>query len=145
VSYECLIRRVRVLLAEGERASLLVFGGNPVVGKALQLLLSNLGYDARYMPQISFDKRDMLNGIQLLLFVGAVHAEQRANSASSVESVRDKVDVPILKLASSTRRTQAENEKNLVAWPCRMDELKRRIDAALPDGYFPERKSGSYG
>lgn len=86
----------------------------------------------------------MLNGIQLLLFVGAVDAEQRANSASLAESVPDKVDVPILKLASSTRRTQAENE-NLVPWPCRMDELKRRIDAALPDGYLPEGKSGSYG
>ena len=142
--YECLIGKVQRLLADDEQALLLVFGGNPVVGKALQLLLSDIGYHTRYLPQISFDEPDMLDGVQLLLFVGGVGARPQGNSASLAESIREKVKVPILELVSFSRETQAEKE-NLVPWPCRIDELKRRIDAVLLNRYHPERRSESYG
>ncbi|MBV9453428.1 MAG: hypothetical protein JOZ19_04815 [Rubrobacter sp.] len=132
------------MLADDELVSLLVFGGSPVVGKALELLLGRMGYHVRYLPQISFDKPDMFDGVQLLLFVGGVGGKSRRTSASLVESVRDKLGVTVLELVSSARGVQAEKE-NLVPWPCRMEELKRRIDAALPDGYFPEGRSRSYG
>lgn len=144
IAYAYLIGRTLILPADDELVSLLVFGGSAVVGKALEVLLGRMGYNARYLPHISLDKPDMLDGVQLLLFVGGVGASLRGKSASLVESIRDKVDAPILELVSSTRGARAGKE-NLVPWPCRMEELKRRIDAALPDSFFSEGRSESYG
>ena len=128
-------------MSDGGSASVIVFGGNPVVGRVLQALLEDLGYQARFLPQDSFDEPGLLDGARLLLLTGGADTESRDTSAALVERVRAKVGgAPILKLTSSMEGGQAEKE-NLVRWPCRLEELKRRIDALLPGGSRSEETS----
>lgn len=126
-----------------ETSSVLIFGGNPVVGQALKLLLGSIGYDVRYLPRIALDKPGILDGVQLLLCAGRVDPEQRGASAS-FENLRAVVGIPVLELVSSTRGAQPRKE-NQIPWPCRMEELKRRIDAALLGGSRPEGRDESDG
>ncbi len=121
------------LLRKKKTGPVLIFGGNPVVGQALKLLLGSVGCDARYLPRLGSDEPDVLEGVQLLLFAGRVGAEQPEASAQ-LENAAVMAEIPILELVSSTEETQAGN-KRFVLWPCPIEELKRRIDAALLGGY----------
>ena len=121
--------RARTLPLKQETTSVLICGGNPVVGKALKLLLRSIGYKASYLPRLASDKPDVLDGAQLLLCAGRVGAEQREASAS-FESERARVGIPVLELVSSIEEAQ-NGKENLVPWPCRVEELKRRIDDTL--------------
>lgn len=86
-----------------------VFGGDPVIGWALELLLrSSVGYDARFLAMASPDKPNQLDGVQLLLFAGRLNAARRDFSMSFLKSVLPAVS--ILQSVSSLKGKQAETK-----------------------------------
>ena len=50
-----------------------------------------------------------------------------------MRSMPDKAEVPVLELVAALDGL-AEGPVVRVAWPCRMEDLLRRIEAALPEG-----------
>ena len=86
-----------------------VFGEDPVIGRALELLLrSSVGYDVRFLAMTSLDKPGQLDGVQLLLFAGRLNAERRDFSMSFLKSVLPAV--PILQSLFSLKGKQAETK-----------------------------------
>ena len=138
-------RAVRmVLLSERAPTRVIVVGGDPVVGRALELLLRSVGYGARFATADSLDEPKLLDGVRLLLFstVG-LSPERREAAMSSLKSTPGMAGIPILKLVSSLDGAQA-GEKDLIPWPCLVEELRRRIEAALVGGERPTEREVSH-
>ncbi len=109
--------------------------GDPVIGKALGLLLQGYRYNAKYLPESSLNEPDTLEGIRLLLLTPQSNAELRASLFALLIDIPGSVEMPILELVTSFERMpegrlQAWPE-GVVAWPCSTQELSRRIEAAL--------------
>ena len=121
-----------------------VFGEDPIVGRALEQLLRSAGYAARFLTEASFEGEEPLDVIQLLLFAGEADAERRAASLSFLESVPTMANTPIIELISSPEGSQ-EAADALLPWPCRADELRRLIEAALLEESRPGGRAAGGG
>jgi hypothetical protein len=111
--------------------------GDPVVGRALTLLLRSCLYEARFLPVSSLSEPGALEGVGLLLLTPTwdLDAEGRAALVASLRGASAAPAAPILELTSSTG--EARNgvaplrPEHTVPWPCTTEELERRIQAAL--------------
>lgn len=95
--------------------------GDPVIGKALVLLLQGYRYNAKYLPESSLNEPDTLEGIRLLLLTPQPNAERRASLFTLLTDSSGSVEMPILELVTSFEgmpegRVQAWPE-GVVAWP----------------------------
>ena len=129
------------------RAALAVFG-EPVVGRALVLLLRGFRYEARFLPAPSSSSPTEMSGsLEDILLVmvtptPSLSARQRENLLTSLEKEVETAQIPILELVvpTSSGRMQDEEEgwagrglKSAVPWPCGIEVLVRQIEAALSD------------
>lgn len=111
--------------------------GDPVVGRALVLLLRGSGYDARFLPVSSLRELGTLEGVGLLLLAPATElsSEQREALLSSLRDMEEAAKIPVLELDRSSQEAPEgrarEGPLHTVPWPCRIEELEQRIDAAL--------------
>jgi hypothetical protein len=131
-------------LPGSSRATLAVFG-DPIVGRALVLLLRGFRYEVRFLPaSSSFSSIEMgsLEDISLVLVAPTpcLSAGRREDLLASLEKEAEAARVPILELVgpSSLGRMRDEEDggtgrrlKRAVPWPCGIEELVRRIEAAL--------------
>ncbi len=131
-------------MSERTPTRVIVVSGDPVVGRALELLLRSVGYGARFATADSLDEPSLLDGVRLLLFftVG-LSPERREAAMSLVESTPGTAGIPILNLVSSLDGVQA-GAKDLVLWPCLVEELRRQIEAALVGGACPASREVSH-
>ena len=118
--------------------------GDPVVGRALALLLRSSLYDARFMTTSSLDEPGALEDVRLVVLTPTW--ELNAGGCEALlASLRDRSDAPkvppILELTSSSGGARNGHARlrpdHTVSWPCSTEELERRIEAALltdPDG-----------
>ena len=115
--------------------STLAVCGDPVVGRALALLLRGPRYDARFLPVSSLNEPGVLEDVRLLLLTPTPESSVGYHE-TLVASLRDEAaaaKIPIMELVVSpekTRNGKAQDDR-LVPWPCRTEELKRRIEAVL--------------
>lgn len=112
--------------------------GDPVVGRALVLLLGGLCYDAKLVTAASLSDRWSLEGVQLLLLTPMSKESTRRRKVFSVLSAnaREATEVPVLELVTACAETQEEEEeangpKHVMPWPCRTEELEQRIRSIL--------------
>jgi hypothetical protein len=126
--------------------------GDPVVGRALALLLQGSHYGARFLPTSSLSEPGSLEGISLLLLTPTweLDADRREALMASLRDASDAAKAPILELTSSFEGPRSGHARlkpdDIVSWPCSTEELVRRIQAALiidPDGI--SASSGSEG
>jgi DNA-binding response OmpR family regulator len=117
---------------------ILAICGDPVVGRALVLLLRGARYDARFLPTSSLSEPGALEGVQLVLLTPAweLNVERREVHLTTLRSASGPAEAPILELTTSpgegTRNGAARvGSEHTVAWPCSTEELERRIEAAL--------------
>lgn len=107
-----------------------ILGGDPVVGNALELLLHTAGYNTRFLSDISPGTTNpQLAGVQLVLIAPGGSGERRKKLISLISSTPETAKTPILQLVSSGDTTSRHGDYLL--WPCRLEELKQKIDAAL--------------
>ena len=133
------------------RATLAVFG-EPVVGQALALLLRGYRYDARFLPasssSSSIEMSGSLEDILLVLVAPtpSLSAGQRENLLALLKKEAGAAQIPILELvepSSLARMRDGEDGraggglKHAVPWPCGIEELVRRIEAALSAALKP--------
>ncbi len=119
-----------------DAASVGVLGGDPVVGRALEQLLRSAGYSARFLTETSLDETQTLDGLKLLLFADDMEAGRREYALGALRDALKGVSLPILELASYLDGSK-DGAAAVLPWPCRVDELRERIEAALLDETRP--------
>ncbi len=109
--------------------------GDPVIGKALALILQDGSYTARFLPESSLERIGSLEDVRLLLLTPQPSAQRRDHLLASLRNTPAAQEIPILELVTNfegTRETMACPEAGrTVLWPCNREELRRRIEAAL--------------
>ncbi len=110
--------------------------GDPVIGRAVALLLPSPRYDARFLSASSLSDPGSLECVRLLLVtpIWESGAERREALFMALRGASDAVGAPILELTSSreTRNGEARvGKEHVVSWPCTPKELERRIEAIL--------------
>lgn len=117
-----------------EQTTVAILGGNPLVGRALELLLRGIGYDARFLEEdlvISVGRPELLlHGVQLLIVAPSISIQHRTAFLEGIRSASDVTEAKVLELITSPETGQAEIE-GCVPWPCRMEELTRIIESTL--------------
>lgn len=127
------------LLSEEVPTQVVVFGGDPVVGRGLELLIRSAGYSTSFVTEESFDASGLVLGGQILLFLAlGMSPERREACMSLVAGSPGLAGVPILELVWPSENTR-DGTEHQIPWPCRVDELIRRIEAALV-GVTPQQK-----
>lgn len=120
-----------------------IVGGDPLVGRALELSLQSAGYSARFLDGSSVNGAyDPLEGLGLVLLaprISAVDREaflRRLRHASSSAPAR----VPVLELIASSNGARDREEKEEIVvvqrmlWPCQLNDLKQKIETMLLAG-----------
>ncbi len=116
-----------------------VFGGDPVVGRALEQLLRSAGYSARFLTEASLHEAQALEGLELLLFAGSLDATRCETIMAVLREAAGKANLPVLELVFSLEASRG-GAQGVLPWPCRVEELRERIEQILLDG--PPRKGG---
>src|SRR5919107_1596433 len=108
-----------------------ILGGNSVAGRALEALLQGVGYDTRLIedpPERSPEQ--LLEGVRLLLLAPTFSAESRGTLLAEMDSTLDAASISVLTLSTSLKEALAEGP-TFIPWPCRLEDLTKRIEAAL--------------
>ncbi len=108
--------------------------GDPIVSRALMLLLRGPRYDARLLPASS-GVVEALDGVQLVLpgSTPQLSARRRKTLVASLVERAVVAGIPILELVPSGRAREEEWRagRGEVSWPCNFGELERGIEDAL--------------
>jgi hypothetical protein len=105
-----------------------------VAGRALELLLQSAGYGTRLMLETAAEELlETLDGVDLLLLAPSLSARHREDFLNLANSRAETTQIPILELVTSSNEAQA-GLPHRVPWPCRMEDLHGRIEAALARG-----------
>ena len=101
-----------------------------MVGRSLEVLLQGAGYGTRIIEEPTPDyPHDLLEGIRLVLVLPTPSTESRARFLASMKS-RSSGAIPVLTLSMVLNRVLSDPTGN-VPWPCRLEDLKNEIEAAL--------------
>ena len=102
-----------------------------MVGRSLKVLLQGAGYGTRIIEEPTTDKpQDLLEGVRLVLVAPTPSTESRERFLASVESRSEGTTIPVLTL-SIVFNTVLSDQAGRVPWPCRLEDLKSEIEAAL--------------
>jgi hypothetical protein len=110
--------------------TILVVGGEGIVGHALELLLQSADLSVRFLDYRSLDELKLLEGFSLLLFAPGLDDEHREAVLSCVGSNPLAGRTPVLELIPEGQEIQ-NAVVVAVPWPCRAEELTRHVEAAL--------------
>jgi hypothetical protein len=108
-----------------------ILGGNSVAGRALEALLQGVGYDTRLIED-SPEKppEQILEGVRLLLLAPTLSAESRETLLEEMGSTLEAANIPVLTLSTSLKEALAGGPA-FIPWPCRLEDLTKRIEAVL--------------
>jgi hypothetical protein len=112
--------------------------GDPVVGRALMLLLRGSGYEAKFVPASSLSQHLPLKGSDLVLLTPTpeLSVERREALVALLRERTSSAKLQVLELATplsqETPKGAMEGEWwHYVPWPCGIEELERSIEATL--------------
>ncbi len=120
--------------------------GDPVVGRALTLLLRGSCYKARFLPATSLGEpwvgklRALKDATLLVLAPTPELSTERHNALlASLKEATEAVEMPVLVLVTPSEERIAEEAWGKlwyrVPWPCRIGYLEWWIEATLPRHY----------
>lgn len=112
--------------------------GDPIVGRILVLLLRSSGYQARFLPASSLNELGALEGVRLLLLtpMPELNTKRRETLSVSLRDMTKATEMTVLDLVTPSEETREGGEArdeswHVVQWPCGIEELERRVEAAL--------------
>lgn len=115
----------------------IVVSGDPLGSRILALLLRDSGYQAKFLPTSSFNEPGALQGIRLVLLT-PMHELSNEDSkvlSTSLKEMQQTTELIVMELTTLSEERRVEEVQDLplhkVPWPCRFEELQRRIEAAL--------------
>lgn len=109
-----------------------LIGEDPVVDGVLKQLLGGIGYRAVTLAASAAGADGSLDGVHLLLLAPGLRVEVREAALISLAAAPDTASIPVLELISDLTEAR-EVRGQIVPWPCRTEELERRIESALLD------------
>jgi hypothetical protein len=110
--------------------------GDPITGRALTLLLRSSGYASRFLLSRSFEEPLALKDVRLLVLTPTpqLSTERRDALVTLLKETSEGMNMPVLELVTpheAGRREEVASESwHAMPWPCRLEELEWRIDAA---------------
>src|SRR5215204_2709246 len=108
-----------------------ILGGNTVAGRALEALLQGVGYDTRLIEDpLESPPEQLLEGVRLLLLAPTLSAESREAFLAEMGGPLDAAHIPVLTLSTTIREALGDGSVT-IPWPCRLEDLTRKIEAAL--------------
>lgn len=123
-------RKVTMAPAEGLR-SVMVLGGDAVVGQALKLLLGSEDRSVSFLGEDYWEEPRVLEGVELLVLTPGLSARRRRRILTSIGDTPLVDRIPVLELAANARPSSAESGRFIAPWPCRTEELNRYVEAAF--------------
>jgi hypothetical protein len=114
------------------RTKVSIVAGDPVAGRALEVLLQSSGYGARFLYKLVEEELgDLLADSQVLLIALPLRGEYSRvlQDVMLDPAVSDEIAVLTLLPVNGTEETV--QEQGVLSWPCSMGELKRAIEAVL--------------
>jgi hypothetical protein len=102
-----------------------------VAGRALEALLQVVGYDTRLIedpPERAPEQ--LLEGVRLLLLAPTLSAESRETLLAEMGSTLDAANIPVLTLSTTLKEVPDDGPVSM-PWPCRLEDLTQKIEAAL--------------
>jgi hypothetical protein len=122
-----------------------IVGGDPLVGRSLEVAFQSVGYDAHFLNGSLTDDEptELLDEVGIVIFAPRMSTKRRRSFLSRVRSTLGTVRVPVLELittASVASQNGQEELVGLVPWPCPIEDLEREIEAALLDGVDPKEQ-----
>ena len=125
--------------ASGPRG--MVVSGDSFVSRILALLLRDSGYRAEFLAIWSLNEPGALEDVQLFVLTptwALLSTEERKALVASLSQMTRDTGLIVMELIthSEERHTEEEGPQELqshkkVPWPCGIDELEQRIEAAL--------------
>lgn len=130
---ETLLERIAV-------SEVIVIGGDIVIGQALEILLRSAERSVRFLAELSPSNLGTLEGAKLLLLAPDSNAEHRESLMVLIRAAPDAAQIPTLELVDNS--IKAREGAGFVPWPCRIADLKERIEEVLlsRDGESESRK-----
>jgi hypothetical protein len=113
--------------------------GDPVVGRALMLLLRGSGYEAKFLPSSSLLSQQLpLKGSDLLLLTPTpeLSVERREALVALLRERTSSAKLQVLELATPLSQETPKGAMegawwHYVPWPCGIEELEGSIEATL--------------
>jgi hypothetical protein len=102
-----------------------------VAGRALEVLLQGVGYDTRLIedpPERPAEQ--LLEGARLLLLAPTLSTETRETPLAEMGSTLDAANIPVLTLSTTLKEAPGDGPV-FIPWPCRLEDLTKKIEAAL--------------
>jgi hypothetical protein len=129
---DALLRRDGLLMPESV-TNLAVLGGDPSIGRALELLLGGVGYDVCFLPHtVGEDLGELLDGVHLVLLAPALGPDAREALLSGVRRTPNLATLPVAALMSDLDEApRGDGLAAYIPWPCRTAELSREIEDVL--------------
>jgi hypothetical protein len=94
-------------------------------------LLQGVGYDTRLIEDLpERSPEQLLEGVRLLLLAPTLSAESRETLLADMGSALDVANIPVLTLSTSLKEALAGGPA-FIPWPCRLEDLTKKIEAAL--------------
>jgi hypothetical protein len=108
-----------------------ILGGNSVAGRALEALLQGVGYDTCLIedPPES-PPEQLLDGVRLLLLAPTLSTESREGLLAEMGDMLAAANIPVLTLSTTIKEALGDGSVS-IPWPCRLEELTRKIEATL--------------
>jgi hypothetical protein len=122
-------------IGSGPQTTLAVCG-DPIICRALVLILRGPDYEVRYLPTDSLNVAGALTEVQILLLALERGTERRRMVLELLDSAKDADGVHILELTAgfesiAERRRQPARAERKISWPCSIEQLKQHINTAL--------------
>ena len=117
----------------GNITNLVIFGGDPVVGRTLELLMSDTEYGAKHLDENALNQPGALDEVEVALLGPNWNTRESEVLRQAIERFLPETRIPVLVVGSSTDGAQMDADL-YVPWPCRAEDLKRRIEAARQAG-----------
>ena len=102
-----------------------------MAGRALEALLQGVGYDTRLVedpPESS--PEEILEGVRLLLLAPTLSPESRETLLADMGGTLDAANIPVLTLSTTIKEALGDGLVS-IPWPCRLEDLTNKIEAAL--------------
>lgn len=112
-----------------------ILGGDPMVGRTLELMLDRAGYDARFLNGSFIEKpAAMPEEVGLVILSPGLHHKGRERFLRGRENGSGAATrVPVLELISASGKGRAD-QSGYVPWPCPVKDLELEIEAVLLAG-----------
>jgi DNA-binding response OmpR family regulator len=112
------------------RTTVAILSGDPLIGRALELLLKGADYEVRLLTELDAVRvEDVLRGVDVLILDRGLSNGRREDFVGALAGTLETATIPVLSLSQGSEGEPVEEDR-VVPWPCKIEDLVREIEAA---------------